>query len=74
MALVKSGFKKDGSYNQLKTVLTGADLVKFAKYKPEPKENESHFQNSWDFVLASKENEMITVAADEKDKPWEGSL
>ncbi|MDO9341365.1 MAG: hypothetical protein Q7T72_12680, partial [Bacteroidales bacterium] len=50
-ALVKSGFKKDGSYNQLKTVLTGADLVKFAKYNPEPPENESHFQNSWDFVL-----------------------
>lgn len=73
-ALVKSGFKKDGSYNQLKTVLTGADLVKFAKYKPEPPENESHFQNSWDFVLASKENEMITVAVDEKDKPGEGSL
>jgi len=32
--LVKTGFKKDGSYNNLKTVLTGADLVKFAKYNP----------------------------------------
>jgi len=30
-ALVKTGFKKDTSYNQLKTILTGADLVKFAK-------------------------------------------
>ena len=72
--LVKSGFKKDGSYNQLKTVLTGADLVKFAKYNPEPPENESHFQNSWDFVLATKENEVITVAVDVKDKAREGSI
>ena len=52
--LVKTGFKKDASYNQLKTILTGADLVKFAKYNPEPSENESHFQNSWDFVLHYK--------------------
>lgn len=74
VALVKSGFKKDGSYNQLKTVLTGADLVKFAKYNPEPPENESHFQNSWDFVLATKENEVITVAVDVKDKTREGSI
>ena len=35
-ALVKSGFRKDESYNTLKSVLTAADLVKFAKYKPEP--------------------------------------
>jgi hypothetical protein len=74
VALVKSGFKKDGSYNQLKTVLTGADLVKFAKYKPEPPENESHFQNSWDFILATKENEVITLAVDVKDKAREGSI
>ena len=58
--LVKTGFKKDGSYNNLKSVLTGADLVKFAKYNPVPSENEIHFQNSWNFVLATKENELIT--------------
>jgi hypothetical protein len=67
-ALIKTGFKKNGSYNQLKIVLTGADLVKFAKYNPEPSENESHFQNSWDFVLATKENEVSIGAIDEKDK------
>jgi hypothetical protein len=59
-ALVKTGFKKDESYNQLKSVLTGADLVKFAKYNPEPSENELHFQSSWNFVLATKENEVST--------------
>lgn len=73
-ALKKTGFKKDGSYNLLKTILTGADLVKFAKYNPEPSENELHFQNSWDFVLATKENEEITEAAGEKNKIREGSL
>ena len=67
-ALVKTGFKKDASYNQLKTVLTGADLVKFAKYKPEPSENESHFQTSWDFVLVTKDPEAESRSVDEKPK------
>jgi hypothetical protein len=61
-SLIKTGFKKDESYNKLKSVLTGADLVKFAKYKPEPDENESGFSNSWDFVTATK----VTEAAEEK--------
>ncbi len=60
--LVKTGFRKDGSYNKLKAILTGADLVKFAKYNPEPSENESHFQESWDFVQATK---IIEEASEE---------
>jgi hypothetical protein len=72
-ALIKTGFKKDGSYNLLKTVLTGADLVKFAKYNPEPSENETHFTNSWDFVLATKVNEVIIGEIDKKDKTGEGN-
>jgi hypothetical protein len=73
-ALVKTGFKKDGSYNHLKTVLTGADLVKFAKYNPEPSENELHFQNSWDFILATKEKEVIMKAVGDKEKSGEEGL
>jgi hypothetical protein len=69
--LIKTGFKKDESFKQLKTVLTGSDLVKFAKYNPEPSENESHFQNSWDFVLATKEDEGINQAVDKKDNDRE---
>jgi hypothetical protein len=65
-ALVKTGFKKDGSYNDLKTVLAGADLVKFAKYNPVASENELHFQNSWNFVLATKENEIVEGSVEEK--------
>ncbi len=61
-ALIRSGFKKDGSYNQLKEVLTNADLVKFAKYTPEPSEHESIFQVSWNFVLATREEQSAIEA------------
>jgi hypothetical protein len=64
--LVKSGFKKDESFTMLKSVLTNADLVKFAKYKPLPDENELNFQKSWDFV-------QITKASDEAINPPDGS-
>jgi hypothetical protein len=73
-ALLKTGFKKDGSYNKLKTVLTSADLVKFAKYKPEPSEHESLYQDSWNFVLDTKEKEEINRQVDNKDKTGEGNL
>jgi hypothetical protein len=66
-ALVKTGFKKDALYNQLKTILTGADLVKFAKYSPEPAENDTHFQNSWNFVELTKEE--IVNADDRSVRP-----
>lgn len=68
-ALLKSGFKKDESYNLLRNVLTGADLVKFAKYKPDSDENEISFDNSWSFVSATRlvEN-METVNAENIEK------
>lgn len=64
-ALLKTGFKKNGTYNELKSVLTGADLVKFAKYNPVPEENESHFQTSWNFVLATKEEGQTEMPVQE---------
>ena len=73
-ALVKTGFKKDESYNKLKSVLTGADLVKFAKYKPEPAENDSSFSNSWDFVSATKVIEVVEEKGDIKEKQGEKSI
>ena len=63
-ALVRSGFRKNESYNTLKSVLTAADLVKFAKYKPEPIENDTTFTASWDFVAATKEVEHIEEKID----------
>jgi uncharacterized repeat protein (TIGR01451 family) len=73
-ALVKTGFKKDSSYNDLKTVLNGADLVKFAKYNPLPSENEIHFQNAWNFVLATKENIVVSDSIEEKITEQEAIL
>ena len=68
-ALVRTGFKKDESYTKLRSVLTGADLVKFARYKPDPVENESAFSGSWDFVLATKAAEMLEINDKAKEKP-----
>jgi hypothetical protein len=72
-ALLKTGFKKDTAYNQLKSVLTGADLVKFAKYNPEATENEIHFQTSWEFVMATKKADSI-LSDIEADKVEEGKV
>lgn len=73
-ALYKTGFKKDGTYNQLKGVLTNADLVKFAKYTPEPAEHESVFNDSWNFVNATKEETASDEKTDMKDKAGEGKI
>ncbi|MBK7480262.1 MAG: hypothetical protein IPI69_11465 [Bacteroidales bacterium] len=40
-ALLKTGFKKNELYKRLRSVLNQADLVKFAKYKPDPVENDT---------------------------------
>jgi len=53
--LRKTGFSEDESYRKLRTVLTGADLVKFAKFKPEPSENELQFNYAWEFVEKTKQ-------------------
>jgi len=73
-SLVKTGFKKDGSYNQLKGILTGSDLVKFAKYTPDPAGNEAIFQESWNFVLATKEEPAFEDKAEMKDNRGEAKL
>lgn len=54
-ALEGKGLKKDRAYNTLKSVLTGADLVKFAKYKPDPVENDMSYNDSWEFVEMTKQ-------------------
>ncbi|MFH0841845.1 MAG: hypothetical protein V1903_04410 [Bacteroidota bacterium] len=58
-ALLRTGFKKDNLFHSLKTILNGSDLVKFAKYKPEPSENDNHFQNAWVFI------EVTMIKADQ---------
>lgn len=57
--LVRNGFRRDEQYSKLKSVLTGADLVKFAKYKPEPYENDQYYTDAWNFVDATRIREQI---------------
>jgi hypothetical protein len=52
--LKKSGFREEESFGMLKKILSAADLVKFAKYKPHPDENEVIFTLSWDFVQSTR--------------------
>ncbi len=52
--LLLTGFKKDDNYDKLKSVLTGSDLVKFAKHKPGHVENDLNFETAWDFVDLTK--------------------
>jgi len=70
-ALVKSGFKRDATFTQLKNVLTGADLVKFAKYNPEPDEHEASFQESWNFVMATRDTMETFSATDVNESKGE---
>jgi len=72
-ALLKTGFKKDEYYALLKTILNGSDLVKFAKYKPDPAENEEHFNNSWKFVDNTKLIELVPVNSKSSEKKEVGS-
>jgi hypothetical protein len=70
-ALVRTGFKKDETYSNLKTILNSSDLVKFAKYKPEPSENEIQFENSWKFVETTRVKEETSISADLNGKKEE---
>lgn len=56
-ALLKTNFSNNDAFHKLKHVLTSADLVKFAKFKPEPSDNESNFEFAWGFVLETKKEE-----------------
>ena len=65
--LTKTGFKEDETYRILRTVLTGADLVKFAKYNPEPPENELHYEYAWDFVKSTKVEDQVSGDKNENE-------
>lgn len=73
--LIEAGLKEDESFRKLRTVLTGADLVKFAKYKPEPPDNDLHFDYAWDFVSETRYTETeSTKTGDEKQSEKEGEV
>ncbi len=62
-ALLRTGFKKDAVYDLLRSVLTDADLVKFAKHKPSPAEHDICFNNAWQFVSDTVEKAVNEAAS-----------
>jgi hypothetical protein len=72
--LTRTGFKDDVSYRKIRTVLSGADLVKFAKYNPEPSENDLHFEYAWDFVNATMMKEQMQEKDINKDQNKEDAV
>lgn len=67
-ALLKTGFRRDENYEKLKSVLTISDLVKFAKFKPDPAGHEQNFQDSWTFVEATREKEEAPEESNASEK------
>jgi len=54
-ALVRNGFNNNTQLAQLKLLLFSADMVKFAKAKPLPDENETALLNAYVFVNETKQ-------------------
>ncbi len=63
-ALLLAGVSEDENYIKLRKILTEGDLVKFAKYKPEPSENELLFEYAWDYIKST----MVTEQTPETEK------
>lgn len=57
------------SFEKLKQILTLADFVKFAKYKPLPDDNEQSLNNAYKFVLNTKKVvDLYNPEKEEEDK------
>jgi hypothetical protein len=74
--IFKKSVKPDPDlFNFLKSVLVNADLVKFAKFKPEPSDNVTSFENSWNFISDTMlKPEPVDVPIEEKIKTEEGTV
>jgi hypothetical protein len=53
-------------YENLKQILSTADLVKFAKYKPYPDENDLSLINAYFFVNQTREPDPLPNEKDEE--------
>lgn len=59
----------DSVYENLKQILTTADLVKFAKYKPFPDENDLSLVNAYFFVNQTREPDPIVKEDNQEEEP-----
>lgn len=64
LATRKLGIPADG-INSLKQILVMADLVKFAKEKPLPQDNEQSMDNALNFIMLTKQEPQAPAAAKE---------
>jgi hypothetical protein len=71
--LKKTGFREDELFLKLRTLLTGADLVKFAKYNPDASENVLHYDYAWDFVSLTRLIEEPAKQNEVKSEKGEGA-
>ncbi len=56
---VRKLLEVESVYNNLKQILSTADLVKFAKYKPYPDENDLSMVNAYFFVNQTREPDPV---------------
>ena len=67
LSIIRTKAEEDSVYNNLKQVLTVADLVKFAKYKPFIDENDLSLMNSYFFVNQTKEDDPLPDKSEEDE-------
>lgn len=66
--IIRTKAEEDSVYNNLKQVLTVADLVKFAKYNPFIDENDLSLMNSYFFINQTKEDDpLLETSSEEED-------
>lgn len=66
---VRKLLEVESVYNNLKQILSTADLVKFAKYKPYPDENDLSMVNAYFFVNQTREPDPVPQKEEmDKDK------
>jgi len=68
--LRRKGFGKNDLFESLGKILTGSDMVKFAKYIPEKADHERYFDESWTFIEKTMEvmvDDDATTGENEKE-------
>lgn len=66
LSIIRTKAEEDSVYNNLKQVLSVADLVKFAKYKPFIDENDLSLMNAYFFVNQTKEDDPLPDKLEEE--------
>lgn len=75
LSIIRTKAEEDSVYENLKQVLTIADLVKFAKHKPFTDENDLSMMNSYFFVNQTKEADPLPEnSLDENEKESEQEI